>query len=97
MKDIPAKIRIITELEEKGCQQAADIALGSVLEIKVIERDQCRPCLLHVLDILNNSGACPNINFILQKRVRNHAPQNAFSGTRCKIGKWINRHEDREG
>jgi hypothetical protein len=36
MKDISATIGVVTELGEKRCQQAADIALGVVLIIEEI-------------------------------------------------------------
>jgi hypothetical protein len=35
------QVKVVTELEEKGCQQAADIALGNILEVKVVVCDQC--------------------------------------------------------
>src|ERR1019366_5006522 len=63
IKNIPATVRIATELEEKGCQQAVDIALGSILEVKIVVCDQCRPGLSHVLNVLNNSGAYQKYEF----------------------------------
>jgi hypothetical protein len=67
MKNIPATVRVVTELEEKGCQQAADVAFEGILEIKVKVRDQCRFGLSHDLDVLNNSGAYPKYEFSIQK------------------------------
>ena len=57
MKNIPATVGIVTELEEKGCQQAADIAFRSIFEIKVVVCDQCWTGPSRVLDVLNNSRA----------------------------------------
>ena len=70
MKNIPATVRVVTELEEKGRQQAADVAFEGILEIKVKVSDQCRLGLSRGLDVLNNSGAYPIYEFSIQKQVR---------------------------
>jgi hypothetical protein len=57
MKSIPTTVRVVTKLEEKGRQQAADVTLGGILKVKVIVRDQCRLVLSHVINIFNDSGA----------------------------------------
>ena len=57
VKNIPAIVGVVTKLEEKGCQQAADMALGSILGVKVVVCDPCRTGLSHVLDVLDNSRA----------------------------------------
>jgi hypothetical protein len=68
MKNIPATFRVVSQLEEKGGQQAADIALGSILEVKIVIRDQSRPKLLYVLDVFNTSGAYRWYQFLLIER-----------------------------
>jgi len=57
MKDIPATSRVVTELEEKGHQEAADMALGGVVKIKVVVGDQGRLLFCQVLDVFDNGGA----------------------------------------
>jgi hypothetical protein len=42
MKNMLEGIAVVTELEEKGCQQAIDMALGGVLEVEVMISDQRR-------------------------------------------------------
>jgi hypothetical protein len=66
MENIPTTVRVVTELEEKGCQQAADIALGSILEVKVVVCDQCRPDFSHISDVLDNSGAYQKYEFSIR-------------------------------
>jgi hypothetical protein len=56
-KGIQTAIRVSTELEEKGCQQATNMALGGILEIEVMIRDQDRRLFLYVLDVSDNGGA----------------------------------------
>ena len=65
MKDIPAALRVVTKLEEERCQQATDMALGDVLEIKVIIGNQGRPVFSHVPDILDNSRADQQDEFFI--------------------------------
>jgi len=67
MKNIPTTVRVVTELEDKGCQEAADITLGDILEVKVIVCDQCRLVLSHVLNVLNDSGADRKYGFPVTK------------------------------
>jgi hypothetical protein len=55
-------------LEEKGCQQAADVAFEGILKIKVKIPDQCRFGLSHDLDVLDNSGAYPKYEFSIRSR-----------------------------
>jgi hypothetical protein len=62
MEDIPTAIRVVTQLEEEGCQHAADVAFRSVLKVKVVESHERRPSLSHRLDVFNNGGAYQNIN-----------------------------------
>jgi hypothetical protein len=57
MKNIPATIGTITELEEKGCQQATEIALGVVIEMKVMIGNQGPHLFPGVLDIIDNGRA----------------------------------------
>jgi hypothetical protein len=57
VKNIPAMVRVVGELEEKGCQQATDVALRGITEVEVMVRDQGRTNLAHVLDVLDNGGA----------------------------------------
>ena len=65
MKDIPAVLRVVTKLEEERCQQAMDMVLGDVLEIKVIIGNQGRPVFLHVPDILDNGRADQQDEFFI--------------------------------
>jgi hypothetical protein len=67
MKNIPATVRVVTELEDKGCQQATDVAFEGILKIKVKVRNQRQFGLSHDLDVLNNSGAYPKYEFSIQK------------------------------
>jgi hypothetical protein len=98
MKDIPAGVGTVTKLEEKRCQQAMDTTLGSILEVKVIVSHKCWSGLLHVLDVLNNGRTYPKYEFsVIQSGKRNCAPQDAFSGTRCKIHESFNKYEGRKG
>src|SRR5712692_6645519 len=48
---------MVAELGEKGCQEATEAALGGILIVKVVVRNQCRLVFSHVLDILNNCRA----------------------------------------
>jgi hypothetical protein len=54
IKNIPTTIRTVAELKKKGCQQATEIALGSILDIEIIVRDQYLLSLLHVLDVFDH-------------------------------------------
>jgi hypothetical protein len=60
---------MVTELGEKRGQQAIEMALGGVLEVKVMIGDQGEPLFSHALDILNDSGASW-INFYKRNRKR---------------------------
>jgi hypothetical protein len=57
MKDIPAAIRGMAKLEEKGRQQATDMMLGGVLEVEVMICDQGRRLFSRCLNIFDNGGA----------------------------------------
>jgi len=57
IKDIPAAIRVMAKLEEKGRQRATDMALGGILEVEVMIRDQGRRLFSRCLDIFDNGGA----------------------------------------
>jgi hypothetical protein len=93
MKDIPAALRVVTKLEEERCQQATDMALGDVLEIKVIIGNQGRPVFSHVPDILDNGGADRRDEVLLWKYAKSHIPKNAFPNTRCGVSEGINKHK----
>ena len=67
MKNIPTTVRVVTELEEKGRQEAADFTLGGILKVEVIVRDQRRLVLSHVINILNDSGADKKYEFSITK------------------------------
>ena len=68
IKNIPATVRVVSQLKEKRRQQAADIPLGSIFKVKVIPRDQGRTGLSHVLDVFDNSGTYCRYKFPLIKR-----------------------------
>jgi hypothetical protein len=85
MKDIPATVRVVTELEEKRCQQAVDAALGCILEVEVVIRDQCRPSFLHVLDVLDNSGTFPKYEFSITEADKKSRTTKCFFPHQLKI------------
>lgn len=45
------------QLHDKGSQQALDIALGDIIGVEVIKRDQIRLGLSGALDVLDDGGA----------------------------------------
>jgi len=57
MKSVPATGRGITELEEKGGQQAVDIPLGGVLEVKIVISDQGSCPVSYILDVFDDGRA----------------------------------------
>ena len=70
MKDILATtpIGVVTELEEKRRQQAAEIALGLIVGIEVIISNKGRPIFSHVLDILNDGRADQQREYLMKGR-----------------------------
>ena len=67
MEDIPATSRVVNELEEKGCQEAADTTLEGILKVKIVVRDQQRSGLSHILDVFYNGGADTKYEFSVTK------------------------------
>jgi hypothetical protein len=67
MENIPATVTVVSQLKEKGRQQAADIALEGILKVKVIPRDQSRPGLSHDLDVFDNSRTYQQYKFPLME------------------------------
>ena len=72
IEDIPATSRVVNELEEQGCQQAADTTLGGILKVKIVVSDQRRPGRLHNLDVFNNGGANTRYKFSVTEESKNH-------------------------
>ena len=83
IKDFPAMFGIVAKLTEKGRQQATDIPLRGILEVKVVIRDQRRPGLNHALDIFNNGGADAQYQFPHHKeQTRSCIPKDTFPCSR---------------
>jgi hypothetical protein len=39
-KKVPARIRVVSKLQEKGSQQSPEISFGGILEVEVVVRDE---------------------------------------------------------
>lgn len=84
MKHAPAKVGVITKLEEERRLQTADVALRGILKIEIIigdqpiNIDQCRCGLSHVLDI-DNGGANRQYEFTIIKNRREVTYQRMLS------------------
>jgi hypothetical protein len=90
MKNIPATVGLVTELEKNGGQQAADVALGGILEIEIIVRDQGRLGILQFFDVLDNGGAYQQYEFPILKNRRELAYQRMlFPAPATKSGKEL--------
>jgi hypothetical protein len=90
MKNIPATVRLVTKLEEEGRQQAADIALGGILEIKIIVCDQGRFGISRIFDVLDNGGAYQGYEFPILKSRRELTYQRMlFPAPATKSGKEL--------
>src|SRR6267142_3577253 len=63
MEDAPAKVRVVTELEDKRLQQAAKITLGAIFEIEIIIGGQRQRDFSYVLDVFNYRGAYRQLEF----------------------------------
>jgi hypothetical protein len=88
-KNILATIAIVSELDEKRPQQAADIVFRGSLKGEVIVRDQGGSGLSHVLDVFDNSRACRRYESPITETDEKILPKDAFLCTRCEIGERI--------
>ena len=68
MKNVPATVAVVSQLEEKRRQQATDMALGGILKVEVVVRDQSRPGLSRVLDVFDNGRAYQWYKFLSKKK-----------------------------
>ena len=81
MKDIPKRITVVAELGDKGSQQAMDMALGGVLEVKVMIRDQGRSLFKIFLISSMIAELIADMSFLSNKQTRTHEPKDAFPST----------------
>jgi hypothetical protein len=61
MENTPARLGFVSELLEKGSEEASDVTLGSIPKIEVIECNQGGPILSHTRHVLDDSRAIDDV------------------------------------
>lgn len=79
MKNMLEGIAVVTELEEKGCQQAVDMALRGVFEVKLMISDLRRSPFKSFLDILDNSRTNLQYEYLMIETDENPRTKGYFS------------------